>query len=172
MQKETSYSEAINTKYPEQVVIAIAKEADGKYNPITLGWCMCTSIKPPMLAISVGKTRHSLEVIRQAGAFVVSFPSEEQTDESLFYGTKSGRDLDKIKEFGGQTEAGKQVDCVILTDAVANFECKLAGELDTGDHVIFAGEVVASYINTEEKIRVYQAAGGYVMKGIAQEKKK
>ena len=34
MQKEVPYTEAINLKYPEQVVIAIAKDKNGKCNPI------------------------------------------------------------------------------------------------------------------------------------------
>jgi flavin reductase (DIM6/NTAB) family NADH-FMN oxidoreductase RutF len=170
MQKETTYGEAINTKYPEQVAIAIARDKEGKYNPITLGWCMNTSIKPPLLAISIGKTRYSLGLVRNAKEFVIAFPSQEQAKESVFYGTHSGRDMDKIQTFGGKTEPAKKIDCVLLSEAVANFECRLAGELDTGDHVIFVGEVVASHLNTEKKVRVYQAAGGYVMKGIPQGK--
>ena len=37
MQKQTDYSEAIKTKYPEQIVIAIAKDKKGKANLVTLG---------------------------------------------------------------------------------------------------------------------------------------
>jgi flavin reductase (DIM6/NTAB) family NADH-FMN oxidoreductase RutF len=166
MQKEVKYGNAIVTKFPEQVAIAIAKEKDGKYNPITLGWMMNTSIQPPMLAISVGITRHSLEVIRKAKEFVVAFPSEEQAQEAVFYGSKSGRDLDKIKAFGGTTEPAQKIDCVLLADAVANFECRLAGELATGDHVIFVGEVVASHINTQPKKRVYAKGPGHEMGGV------
>jgi flavin reductase (DIM6/NTAB) family NADH-FMN oxidoreductase RutF len=166
MQKEVKYADAIVTKYPEQVVIAIAKEKDGTYNPITLGWMMNTSIKPPMMAISVGVTRHSFKVIRKAKEFVIAFPNEEQGPESVFYGTKSGRDLDKIKTFGGITEPAKKIDCMLLSDAVANFECKLKGELITGDHVIFTGEVVASHINTQPKKRVYTKGPGYEMGGV------
>ena len=43
MQKQVEYSDAIKTKYPEQVVIAIAKDAAGKANPVTLGWTMIVS---------------------------------------------------------------------------------------------------------------------------------
>ena len=56
MQRAASYDEAIGRKYPEQVVIAIARDSDGKFNPITLGWVMCTSGKPPMMAISPNAT--------------------------------------------------------------------------------------------------------------------
>ena len=50
MQKQVTWAQARRIKYPEQIVIAIAKDASGKHNPITLGWAMQTSIDPPMLA--------------------------------------------------------------------------------------------------------------------------
>ena len=61
------YTEVIARKYPEQVVIAIAKDQQGKYNPITLGWTMITSHEPPMMAIAVGHKRYSREAIEGAG---------------------------------------------------------------------------------------------------------
>ena len=51
MQKQVEYADAITTKYPEQIVIAIAKDRNGKFNPITLGWTMIVSGEPPMMAI-------------------------------------------------------------------------------------------------------------------------
>ncbi|KPJ52716.1 MAG: hypothetical protein AMS16_05985 [Planctomycetes bacterium DG_58] len=167
MQRKGNYSEAILTKYPEQVVIAMAKDASGKPNPITLGWTMITSGTPPMMAISVGRTRHSLEAIRGAGEFVIAFPSEDMADEALFYGTKSGRDMDKLKEFGAETVPAEKIDCVLLANAVANFECVLRAELTTGDHVIFAGEIVASHVNAQGKRRLYTLGSGYKMGGVS-----
>ena len=83
MQVKTPFNDAIVKKYPEQIVIALAKERSGKVNPITLGWTMLTSHKPPMMAISIGLTRYSLEVIREAGEFVIAFPSKFQAEEAL-----------------------------------------------------------------------------------------
>ena len=166
MQRKVDYSEAILTKYPEQVVIAIARDASGKPNPITLGWSMITSGTPPMMAVSVGLTRHSLEAMRGAGEFVIAFPSEEMAAEALFYGTKSGRDTDKLKEFGAETVPAEKIDCVLLANAAANFECVLRAALTTGDHVIFAGEIVASHVNTEDKRRLYTLSSGHKMGGV------
>ncbi len=167
MQVPSSYSTVIDRKYPEQVAIAIARDPRGKYNPITLGWVMPTSHAPPMLAISIGLTRYSLKAVRHAGSFVVSLPSTEMAEDAMFYGTKSGRDMDKIAEFGTKTQPATQIDSVLFADAVANFECKLAGELQTGDHVIFAGEVVASHQNEDSSVRrVYTVAPGFVMNGV------
>lgn len=167
MQVARAYEEAVKQKYPEQVVIALAREADGKCNPITLGWTMITSHRPPMMAVSVGHTRHSLGVIRQAGEFVIAFPSEHMGEETLFFGTHSGRDMDKLAERGTPTEPADEINCVLLSEAVANFELVLEGELETGDHTIFAGRVVASHVNEDESLgRLYTLGPGYEMGGI------
>lgn len=153
MQLEASYAEAIGRKCPEQVVIAIAKDAQGKYNPISLGWTMITSSEPPMMAISVGLTRHSLSAIRQGGEFVIAFPSVAMESDMKFFGTKSGRDMDKIAARGTMTQPATKIDCVLLYDAVANFECKLEAELETGDHVILVGQIVAVHVNEDPTAR-------------------
>ena len=166
MQKCVPYGEAITTKYPEQVVIAIAKDEQGKPNPITLGWSMITSGQPPMMAISVGLTRYSHAAIRHAREFVISFPSETMADAALFYGSNSGRDMDKMKEFECATQPAAKIDCVLLADAVANFECVLRKELETGDHAIFVGEIVAAHVNEQPLRRLYTRGSGYDMGGV------
>jgi len=165
MQKEAPYGEAIVLKYPEQVVIAIARDPQGKYNPITLGWTMITSGKPPMMAIGVGKPRYSAEAIRHAGEFVIAFPSEHQEAETMLFGTKSGRDTDKLAESGAATQPATKIDGVLLSDAVANFECRLVGEMETGDHILFVGEVVCSHVNEKPLTRLYTVGAGYQMGG-------
>jgi flavin reductase (DIM6/NTAB) family NADH-FMN oxidoreductase RutF len=166
MQIATTYAEAIGRKYPEQVVIVIAKDAQGKCNPISVGWTMLTSHDPPMMAISIGKTRHSLGVIRQAGAFVISFVSSEMVEDVFFHGTKSGRDMDKLTAFGTKTQPATEIDCVVLADAVANFECVLESEMETGDHVIFAGRIVASHVNKDAGVRRLYSLGDNKLGGV------
>lgn len=166
MQREASYSEAIDSKYPEQIVIAIAKDSKGKHNPITLGWTMIVSGEPPMMAVSIGKTRWSVEAIRLAKEFVIAFPSEAQQDETMLFGTRSGRDTDKLADAGAATQPAKAIDAVMLADAVANFECRLVGEMEAGDHVIFVGEVVQAHLNEKDLNRLYTVGPGYKMAGL------
>ncbi|HUV08715.1 MAG TPA: flavin reductase family protein [Spirochaetia bacterium] len=153
MQIPVSYSKGMSRKYPEHVVIAIVPERSGKYNPITLEWTMTTSHDPPMMAISVGLPRYSLGLIREARQFVIAFPSAEMASDALFYGTHSGRDMDKIDYFGTETQPALKIDGVLFCGAVANFECSLESELETGDHVIFVGRVLASHINQNSEMR-------------------
>jgi len=161
MQKQVKYQDAIKTKYPEQVVIAIAKDRNGKANPITLGWTMIVSGTPPMMAIAVAKTHYSVEAITHSRSFTIAFPSSEMADAALFFGSKSGRDIDKFAEFDCKTEPAKAIDSVLLADAVANFECTLESQVHAGDHIIFVSEVVSAHVNTEPKKRLYTIGPGH-----------
>jgi flavin reductase (DIM6/NTAB) family NADH-FMN oxidoreductase RutF len=161
MQKQAEYSDAIKTKYPEQVVIAIAKDKNGKANPVTLGWTMIVSGNPPMMAIAVAKTHYSIEAVTHSKCFTIAFPSSEMSDAALFFGSKSGRDTDKFAEFDCKTEPANAIDSVLLTDAVANFECTLESQMPAGDHIIFVGKIVSSHINTEPKKRLYTIGPGH-----------
>jgi len=168
MQKQTEYEQAIKTKYPEQVVIAIAKDKNGRANPITLGWTMIVSGRPPMMAIAVAKKHYSIETIRHSKCFTIAYPSSNMAEAALFFGSKSGQDTDKFVEFDTQhgqvhckTESAKVIDSVLLADAVANFECTLESETSAGDHIIFVGQIVTSHINTEPKKRLYTIGPGH-----------
>jgi flavin reductase (DIM6/NTAB) family NADH-FMN oxidoreductase RutF len=161
MQKEADYSDAIKTKYPEQVVIAIAKDTNGKANPVTLGWTMIVSGTPPMMAIAVAKKHYSIGAINHSECFTISFPSSEMGDAALFFGSKSGREIDKFAEFDCKTELAKEIDSVLLADAVANFECTLESQMPAGDHIIFVGKIICSHVNTEPKKRLYTIAPGH-----------
>jgi flavin reductase (DIM6/NTAB) family NADH-FMN oxidoreductase RutF len=174
MQKQVKFDQAVKTKYPEQVVIAIAKDKKGKPNPVTLGWTMIASYQPPMMAIAVAKTHYSTKTIRHSKCFTIAFPSAQMADAALFFGSRSGRDTDKFAEFDAQhgrfhckTQPAKKIDSVLLTDAVANFECTLESQISAGDHIIFVGKIVASHINARPKKRLYTVGPGHKLGSVS-----
>jgi flavin reductase (DIM6/NTAB) family NADH-FMN oxidoreductase RutF len=156
MQKQVEYSDAIKTKYPEQVVIVIAKDKYGKANPVTLGWTMIVSGNPPMMAIAVAKKHYSIETINHSKCFTISFPSSDMAQAALFFGSKSGRTTDKLAELAEcKIEPAREIDSLLLSDATANFECELYSQTEAGDHIIFIGKIVCSHVNNEQKKRLY-----------------
>jgi flavin reductase (DIM6/NTAB) family NADH-FMN oxidoreductase RutF len=161
MQKQVEYAEAVRMKYPEQIVIAIAKDKNGKANPITLGWTMFASGNPLMMAIAVAAGHYSVKAIEHSKCFTIAYPSAEMADDALFFGSRSGRDTDKFAESGCKTEPAKQIDSVLLSDAVANFECVEESRVQAGDHIVYIGRVVAAHVNPEPKKRLYTIAPGH-----------
>ena len=163
MQKQVKFQEAIITKYPEQVIIAIAKDKYGKANPITLGWTMIASYAPPMMAIAVAKTHYSTAAIKHSKCFTIAYPSSDMADAALFFGSHSGRDMDKFVCFKCKTQPAKKIDSLLLADAVANFECILRKQIPAGDHIVFVGKIVASHINIRKKKRIYTVGPNHKM---------
>jgi len=147
-------------KRPERVVLATSLKPNGTGNIITLGWKMRTSFKPPIFAVSVGKTRYSHELILDAGEFVLAFPGESSTADVLYCGTHSGRAVDKFAGTGFTPLEGRIVRAPIIKECVANFECRLIGTMETGDHTIFAGEVVACWISDSPERIIVSVGGG------------
>ena len=161
MQKKVTFEQAVKTKYPEQVVIAIAKDKTGKANPVTLGWTMIASYAPPMMAIGVYKRHYSVKCIRHSKCFTIVYPSSDMAKAALFFGSHSGRDIDKLGQFKCRTSPAKKIKSVLLSDAVANFECRLVRQILTGDHITFVGRIVCSHINTKRKKRLYSLSTGH-----------
>lgn len=155
MPEQVSADEALKKKYPEQVACAVCADAEGNPNIIPLGWFMQTSFEPPMCAISVGHTRYSHELIEQTGEFVAAFPPEGYEDDVLFCGTRSGRDVDKFAETSFTPQEARMVEPPLMAEALANLECRVDGMLDTGDHTIFSGEIVAAHVADADKRRIF-----------------
>lgn len=161
MQKQVKFEQAVRTKYPEQVVIAIAKDKNGKANPVTLGWTMFASYEPPMMAIGVYRGHYTVKCIRHSKCFTLVYPSADTAETALFFGSHSGRDTDKLAEVACKTSPAKKIKSILLTDAVANFECRLVKQVVAGDHIIFVGRVVCSHVNAKRKKRLYSLGSGH-----------
>ncbi len=140
------------TKFMNTVTMAIMETPEGKHNLITLEWFMRTSINPPMLAISIGHTRYSYECLQNTKSFNLCYPSTEMIEAVKICGSKSGRDIDKLKEINEPYFPGRYRKVPILKNAVANFECELVSQVRSGDHTIFVGEVKYAWLGDEKKL--------------------
>ena len=131
---------------PERVVWAVAQHK-GRRSICPLGWKMNTSGSPPMMGISVAPARFTHGLIAESGAFVLAWPGEDLAEATLLCGTKSGRDIDKFEQAGLTALDAAEVSAPLVAECVANLECRVVGKLTTGDHTIFAGEVVAAWMH-------------------------
>ena len=142
---KTRLSSAYRFLHPMHTVLVTCIDKAGKANIITLAWAMPTSINPPLVAISIGPTRHSYKLIEETREFVVNVPTMEVVEETLFCGRRSGKNYDKFKETGLTPLPARNVKAPIIKECVAHLECKLKQKFTTGDHVIFVGEVMEAY---------------------------
>lgn len=145
--REAPFSEAMQRKYPEWVVLITTVDEQGIPDVMPAGWAMVASHNPPMFAIAVGHTRYTHKLIRGQEEFVVAFPGPGLEEAIEYTGSCSGRDVkDKLDRSGLRALEAERVEPPLLAGCVANLECELAGELEAGDHTIFLGRVVTAHV--------------------------
>jgi flavin reductase (DIM6/NTAB) family NADH-FMN oxidoreductase RutF len=132
--------------HPRHTVLVTCVNKAGKSNIITLAWSMPTSINPPMVVIGIAPKHYSHKLIEETGEFVINVPTMKIVRQTLFCGRISGVECDKFKEAPLTATPAKKVRPPIIKECVAHLECKLVQTIQTGDHTLFVGEVVAAYV--------------------------
>ncbi|MBI2844156.1 MAG: flavin reductase [Armatimonadetes bacterium] len=120
-------------------VYVVSAKRGQEINGLTCTWVMRVSLDPVLVAVSVGKTRYTYDLIKEGGAFAVSVLADGQEDIGRFFGSASGRDTDK---FAFYPHEAKATGAPILSGCAAWLDCKLLHSYDAGDHTLFVGEVV------------------------------
>ena len=87
-----------NMVYPLPAVMVTCRDKDGNDNIITVAWTGTICTNPAMAYISVRPERHSYNMIKETGEFVINLTTKELTYATDYCGVKSGRDVDKFKE--------------------------------------------------------------------------
>jgi flavin reductase (DIM6/NTAB) family NADH-FMN oxidoreductase RutF len=118
--------------------------ADGeRRNAFTAAWLMQISFDPLLLALSVNPGHASYPLLVGGGGFVVSVLSRDQLDLARHFGTRSGRETDKL---AGTSWRPGRTGAPILTEAVAYLECRTTQRVPAGDHEIVIARPVAGAI--------------------------
>jgi len=167
MQKQTEIEKALERKYPEQVVLVTTKNKEGKNNVMAVGWVAIASDEPKMFVLGIDEQACTYQNIIETKQFVVAFPSEKMSKETLFAGSVHGYRRDKIKETGLKIQEASAVNAPILVDAVVNFECLLVEITKPGDCPLIVGKVVCAWENTDRQLkRLYTVGKGYKLAGV------
>ena len=139
-----------NMLYPlPAVLVSCGSMQDGKINLITVAWTGTVCTNPPKLYISVRPERHSYDMIRNSGEFVVNLTTRSMTRATDYCGVKSGRDVDKWKECRLTPIAADTVSCPMVEQAPVNIECKVDQVLELGSHHMFIADVTAVHVDED-----------------------
>jgi flavin reductase (DIM6/NTAB) family NADH-FMN oxidoreductase RutF len=122
-------------------VVAITAERDGRGNGMISDGALRASIVPdiPRLIVLVHKVNFTHDMIFGSGRFAVHVLHRGQLDLVERLGFHSGRDGDKL---GDVPHHAGRLDCPILEDCWAWFECQVINVMDTGSSTAFLGDAV------------------------------
>jgi flavin reductase (DIM6/NTAB) family NADH-FMN oxidoreductase RutF len=157
MRQSVSLTHFTPLLHPCLTFLVTSVDPAGNPNIITIAWLTPLSVEPPLVGMSLRPSRHSFELIRSCGEFVVNVAPYEIARQALFCGRRSGRDVNKLEATGLTARSATCVKPPILEECLAHVECKVVREVDCGDHVLVIGEVLAASAQTD----VVDADGRY-----------
>lgn len=132
--------------------VLLTTAADGKVNTMTIGWgTLGIQWKKPIFIAFVRQSRYTKELLDKNPDFTVNIPYGEYDKSVLgICGTRSGRDIDKIRELGLTPEASETVSVPGIRQFPLTLECK----------VIYRQEQDPAAISEENTARYYPKEDG------------
>ena len=118
-------------------------------NIITVAWTGIINTDPAMCYLSVRPTRHSYEMIKKTGEFVINLTTKDLAYATDWCGVKTGAKVDKFKEMKLTKEKANFVNCPMIKESPVSVECKVKEIRELGSHHMFVAEILG--INADEK---------------------
>jgi flavin reductase (DIM6/NTAB) family NADH-FMN oxidoreductase RutF len=135
--------------YPVPVVMVSCGSDASEYNIITVSWTGTICTDPPMCYISVRPGRHSYEIIRKNGAYVINLTTASLASAADWCGVKSGREHNKFDEMKLTPVSASRVPAPMIRESPVNIECIVKDIRELGTHHMFISEVVTVHADEE-----------------------
>ena len=143
---------------PVVMVSSAGKDPESRPNIMTVAWAGTVNSEPPMVSVSIRKSRYSHKLISETGEFVVNLVSKSLCKPCDYCGVRSGADEDKFAKCGLTPVKAEGLEyAYAIKEAPVSISCKVKSVTELGSHDMFIGEIVAvtadSYL-TDDKGRL------------------
>lgn len=134
--------------YPLPAVLVSCGD-DKEQNLFTVAWTGTVCTNPPMCYISVRPERHSYEIIKRTGEFVINLTTASLARATDWCGVRSGRDHNKFAEMGLTPISAAVVGAPAVEESPISIECRVKQIIPLGSHDMFLADVVNVLVDEE-----------------------
>ncbi|MFA6796461.1 MAG: flavin reductase family protein [Bacilli bacterium] len=127
---------------PSTKVVVTVRDKKGRDNALVVAYCGNCSYDPIRVMIGIVPSRFSYHMVKENGCFVVHLLDKSQKKLYECAGTKSGRDGDKLKEYGIKLKQADTVNAGYIEECPIAIECKVVDSIVTGSHEMFIADVL------------------------------
>ena len=149
--EKISLAKASGLTSPNPVTIVCTQKPDGSTNLATVSWWTYLSYNPNMIAYAMAKTSYSGEMVRSTKNVILTIPGAEIADAVMGCGSTTGRDTDKISQFGIEMQEVPDSEIKIPLHSRLAVQCSLKEFVETGDHYLYICNVEQVYGNEQEE---------------------
>ena len=129
---------------PVPVVMVSSGSRDGKANIMTAAWAGTVNSEPPMVSVSIRKSRYSHKLISETGEFVINLVSKSLSKACDYCGVRGGENEDKFKSCGLTPVKAKGMEyAYAVKEAPVSISCVVKSVTELGSHDMFIGEIKA-----------------------------
>ena len=128
--------------YPLPAVMVSCGETPEEYNIMTAAWVGTICSEPAMCYVSIRPERHSYEIVKRTGEFVINLTTEALAEATDWCGVRSGRDFDKFSHCVLSAERCSVVSAPAIAEAPVSIECRVKQIIPLGSHDMFIADVV------------------------------
>ena len=121
-------------------IVLVGASVGGKPNFMTAAWAGVACMEPPMVSVSINKSRHTEKGIMESETFSLNIPSTKNVAEADLCGLISGSKDDKTSIF--EVFYSKSTNTPLIKSFPVNIECELVHTIDLGSHNLHVGKVI------------------------------
>ena len=127
---------------PVPVVMVSSGSKDGKANIMTVAWAGTVNSEPPMVSVSIRKSRYSHKLISETGEFVINLVSKSLCKACDYCGVRGGENEDKFKSCGLTPVKAEGMEyAYAIKEAPVSISCVVKSVTELGSHDMFIGEI-------------------------------
>ena len=127
---------------PVPVVMVSSGSKDGKANIMTVAWTGTVNSEPPMVSVSIRKSRYSHKLISETGEFVINLVSKSLCKACDYCGVRGGENEDKFKSCGLTPVKAEGMEyAYAIKEAPVSISCVVKSVTELGSHDMFIGEI-------------------------------
>lgn len=112
-------------------------------NIITVAWTGVLCSHPPKTYVSIRPQRHSYNIIKETGEFVINIPSAELARTVDFCGIYTGAKVDKFARCKLTKAESKEVKAPTIAECKLALECRVCDIVPLGTHDMFVADIVS-----------------------------
>lgn len=128
--------------YPIPAVMVSCGAVADEYNIMTAAWTGTICSEPPMCYVSIRPERHSYDIVKRTGEFVINLTTVALAKVTDWCGVRSGRDFDKFAHCSLTPEKSAVVSAPSIGEAPVSIECRVRQIVPFGSHDMFVADVV------------------------------
>lgn len=123
------------------VMVSVGDE--NEKNILTVAWCGTVATQPPKTYISVRPSRHSYDIIRRTGEFVINLVPSEMVKTADYCGIYTGAKVDKFKKCGLTAAPIEGISAPAIAECPVSIACRVSDIIPMGTHDMFLADVLS-----------------------------